>query len=189
MVHLGIRSANYFAITFILIVASHYASIAQVNFGIIASCLCITTPLNCILMYIFFGERLTARHIQGTIVIVVGVAFITLARGQATPNYNELDMRDSETSEGIQVDNLKKREFYKLASIALALFAGCLNALRTLHAKYVCKNGRYSPMDFSIDGGLCCGVVLGAFALYYWSQANPAYTLHNIIVTLISSSL
>ncbi|TNV77840.1 hypothetical protein FGO68_gene10634 [Halteria grandinella] len=175
--HLGIRSCNFFALSFLMIIASHYATLAHVNFGIIASCLCISTPLNCILMYFLFKEKLTPRHIIGTLIILVGVIFVSLSKGQV---HSQI-LPDSTTQ--------NDRDAFKLISVSLALLTGCLSSTRTLQAKFVSKRYEYSPMDFSIDGGLFCGIVLGVMAMGYWVSGNQGYTWHNFWVTFVSSTL
>lgn len=80
--HLALRAINFFALSWFTIIASHYAIYAKINFGIIASCICISTPLNCLNSYIFFGEKLTKKTIIGTAIILTGVVWVSIAKGR-----------------------------------------------------------------------------------------------------------
>jgi drug/metabolite transporter (DMT)-like permease len=81
LVHLVIRSVNFFMLAFLIIWASYYAIKADINFGIVSSAICIGTPLNCIFSYIFWKEKMNPRMIIGTVLILGGVIMVALAKG------------------------------------------------------------------------------------------------------------
>ena len=80
-VHLVLRALNFFLLSLLIIYASAYAQLAHINFGIIVCCLSISSPFNCICGFLFWGEKLTAKTIIGTAVIVIGVAWVALSKG------------------------------------------------------------------------------------------------------------
>ena len=82
--HLVLRSINFFGLSWLLIISSAYAVKAEINFGIIASCMSIQTPLNCILGIFFWKEKLTWKMIFGIVVCMSGVIWVSMARGQST---------------------------------------------------------------------------------------------------------
>jgi hypothetical protein len=47
----------------------------------------------------------------------------------------------------------------------------------------------YNPMDFSIDGGLFCGIFLTFLSAYYWVVGSPSYTWYNFWVSFAASIL
>ena len=121
ILHLILRSLNFFMLSWLTIISAHYATRAQINFGIIASCGCISTPLNCLFSFIFWGERLTYKNIIGTIVVVCGVIWVSLSKGKL-----------EEAFRNQQTYSEEERYTYKILSICCALFVGLLNSLRTL---------------------------------------------------------
>lgn len=173
--HLSLRSLNFFALSLFIIIASHFATLAGVNFGIIASCLCISTPFNCFFSYTYFGEKISTKDIAGTLIILIGVVWLSLAKGEVLVSEESLLLTE------------EARSLYKIASICIAVFVGFINSLRTFQAKYVLKKYAYSPLDFSIDGGLFTGIVLAFFAALFWLTGNPAYTWYNFLVSFAAS--
>jgi|LauGreDrversion4_2_1035121.scaffolds.fasta_scaffold485971_2 drug/metabolite transporter (DMT)-like permease len=81
LVHLVLRSVNFFLLAFFVIWASYFAIKAEINFGIVSSAMCIGAPLNCVLSYIFWKEKMNLKMILGTILIILGVIFVALAKG------------------------------------------------------------------------------------------------------------
>lgn len=81
LAHLVVRSINFFLLAFLIIWASYYAIKAEINFGIVSSAICIGTPLNCVLSYFFWKEKMNPKMIIGTILIIGGVVFVALAKG------------------------------------------------------------------------------------------------------------
>jgi drug/metabolite transporter (DMT)-like permease len=79
--HLIVRSINFFLLAFLIIWASYFAIKAEINFGIVSSAICIGSPLNCILSYIFWKEKMNPKMIVGTTLIIGGVVFVALAKG------------------------------------------------------------------------------------------------------------
>lgn len=170
-----IRSLNFFMLSFLVIIASDFAQRAGVNFGIVASCMCMSTPLNCLLSYLCWGEKLTLVTLIGTSMVIIGVIWVSLTRG------------NDETNSYSESYSEEERNLYRIMSISCALFTGVLNALRTFQAKYVQKKSAYGPIDFSIDGGLCTGLVLMVCAFWFWLKEDESYTLYNVGISFTAS--
>ena len=176
---MAIRSLNFFLLSLGVIFASQWAMLAGVNFGIIASCICISTPINCTLSFLFYGERLTKKALLGTGVVLSGVIWVSLSKS---------DGPDIALKESLALTD-SDRDFYRICSILTALFVGCINALRTFQAKYVLKKSGYGPLDFSIDAGLFIGFTLMLLATYFSVLGHPGYTWYNILVSFAASLL
>lgn len=117
LIHLIIRAVNFFMLSLLIIYASYYSRLAGINFGIIVCCLSISSPLNCICGFIFWHEKLTAKMIIGTMVIVSGVAWVALSKGADSQSLS-LDISDDDRSK------------YRFISLSLALFCGLLGTTR-----------------------------------------------------------
>ena len=122
LVHLFFRALNFFVLSLLIIYASAYAQLAQINFGIIVCCLSISSPINCLCGFLFWGERLTAKTMIGTAAIVTGVAWVALAKNPG------------ETAAPDGKDDIST---YRLLSISLALLCGLLGSVRVQQAKLV----------------------------------------------------
>jgi drug/metabolite transporter (DMT)-like permease len=118
VLHLVVRSINFFLMAFVIIWASYFAIKAEINFGIVSSAICIGTPLNCILSYIFWKEKMNPKMIIGTTLIVGGVVFLALAKGSPQSSSSLLTQEE--------------KDWYRVFSIALALCSGCLGSARIL---------------------------------------------------------
>jgi len=176
--HLLFRAVNFFLLTWLVIISSHYALMANINFGIISTCMSISAVLNCIGGVLFWHEKLKPKMIVGTVVILLGVSWISLQKG----THKASGPLDEETQ--------AQHTYYKVMSIGLALFSGLLSALRVQQAKYVAKYYNYSPLDFSVDAGLVIGIVTFLSAAFYWVQGPPAsYNWHNFLICIGTSSL
>ncbi len=116
---LALRAFLFFALSFLTIQASHYALIARINYGIIASCTLISSPINCILCYLAFGEKLTPKIIVGTVIVLTGVVWVALSKGQ------EIEYTGVE-----EVAREEEKDLYRIFSIALAVSCGFINASR-----------------------------------------------------------
>lgn len=57
---------------------------------------------------------------------------------------------------------------YKIYSVLLAFFAGALGSIRILQAKYVNLRKKYSPIEFSSDAGIFCGVIIFLISVFYY---------------------
>ena len=79
--HLLFRALNFFLLTWLVIISSHYALMANINFGIISTCMCISAVLNCIGGILFWHEKLKPKMIVGTVIILLGVSWISLQKG------------------------------------------------------------------------------------------------------------
>lgn len=155
-------------------ISAAYSAKAQINFGIISTCVCVQTPLNCIAGLLFFNEKLTFKVIVGTTMVLAGVIWIAMARG---------------ADAGMQVDVLSEQEknTYKWLAIFASLLSGVITAIRTLQAKYVSHKYNYSPFDFSVDSGLIIGVGCLLCASVFYLQGTPTYTLYNSLMSIASS--
>jgi drug/metabolite transporter (DMT)-like permease len=72
--------------------------------------------------YIFFGEKLNYKMMIGIIVTIIGIMWISLAKGAQSPDNLK------ETSSMTKDD----ASYYKTLSIILALGVGCMNASFTV---------------------------------------------------------
>ena len=139
--------------------------------------MCISIPLNCLLSYFFFQEKLTKQIIIGCVIIVSGVIWVSLAKGKVIET-SEIDLTEYDQT------------ISRLLSISAALFAGFLSSMRVFQAKYISRKSGYSPLDFSLDAGLFSGLCLLLLATYFFFVDNdPTYTLYNLTIATLSSSL
>ena len=118
MGHLIFRSVNFFMLSVLMIYASYFSMKAEINFGIVSSCLSVSAPLNCILGYIFWKERLTKTIIIGTTIIVAGVIWVANAKGKVL------------TSEDTKLLSEEDRTLYKIYAIGCAVFSAFLGSMR-----------------------------------------------------------
>lgn len=79
--HLVVRSMNHFGVTWLIIISSSYAIKAEINFGIVVTCMSIQTPLNCIVGIIYWKEKLNWKMALGTVILLVGVTWVSFAKG------------------------------------------------------------------------------------------------------------
>jgi hypothetical protein len=108
-----------------MIYASYFAMKAEINFGIVSSCLSIGAPVNCVLGYLFWKEKLSKIIILGTAIIVCGVVWVALSKGKVL------------SSEDAKYMSEEDRMYYKISSIACAVFSAFLGSIRIQQAKYV----------------------------------------------------
>ena len=138
----------------------------------------VSTMLNCLGGAIFWHEKLKPKMIVGTIIILLGVAWVSLVRGSHKATVFESPEEEAD------------QNYYKLYSISLALFCGFLSAVRIQQAKYVAKFFKYSPLDFSIDAGLVIGIVIFFSAFGYYLDGPPAsYNWRNFVICIFTSTL
>ena len=76
-----VRAIILFCASFFIILASHYAIQGQINFGIVTCCQSVNAPLNCLLSYFFWKEKMTGTMILGAALIISGVACLAIAKG------------------------------------------------------------------------------------------------------------
>jgi drug/metabolite transporter (DMT)-like permease len=81
LLNLFIGSFIFYILSWLTIIAARYAIIAEVNFGVIASCISLSTPMNAALGYVFYKEKLTKRMMVGTTIVVIGVVWVAFAKG------------------------------------------------------------------------------------------------------------
>jgi drug/metabolite transporter (DMT)-like permease len=171
--HLIIGSTIFYLTSLLTIIAANYAILAQVNFGVIASCISLSTPMNCLLSYIFYQEKLTQKMMIGTSVLFLGIVWVALAK--ANPIVSE-----------VVVDE-EMRGWYRTISIGAAIMIGVLNSVRTVHAKYANVTHKYSPRDFNTDQGLLTGMFCLIASIIYFYKGTPSYTWYNLMVNFAAS--
>lgn len=174
--HLIFRAVNFFMLSVLMIYASYFAMKAEINFGVVSSCLSIGAPLNCVFGYIFWRERLSKIILLGTAIILCGVVWVAMAKGKVL------------TSEDAKIMSEEDRMYYKICSISCAIFSAFLGSMRIQQAKYVNIKLKYSPMDFSIDAGVVLGFVILVISLVYYIQGHPSYTWYNFGVSFVAST-
>lgn len=127
--HLLLGSLLFYLLSFLTIYAASYAILAGVNFGVIASCISLSTPFNCLFSYVLYGEQLTKKMIVGTAVLFAGILIVSMSKGGSRGASNEVNER------------------YRIIAIGIALVIGFLNAVRTAHGKHVFKRFKYAPVE------------------------------------------
>lgn len=113
----------------------HFALLAHLNLGIVASCAMVSVVVNTTAGFIFFKERLSLKTMSGIIVTLIGIIWISLAKGDSSSSKNH---DSSETEEDFI--------YFKLLSIMFALFVGTSNAMQTIIAKFMMKR----PVKFDV---------------------------------------
>ncbi|CDW85437.1 UNKNOWN [Stylonychia lemnae] len=176
--HMIIRSVMFFALTLLAILAAGYALKAQINFGIITSCICISIALNAIFSYIFYQELLTKVQILGISVIIVSIVGISIAKGSKNQEQQQENGYDDD-----------EKLYFKIAAISLALIQGICNCFRAIQAKYLFRKTAYQPVDLSVDSGLFLGISLMICSIYYWIEGCDSYTWYNFFINIIGSHL
>jgi drug/metabolite transporter (DMT)-like permease len=102
----------------LMIYASYFAMKAEINFGIVSSCLSVGAPVNCVLGYLFWKEKLSKIIILGTAIILCGVVWVALAKGKVL------------SSEDTKYMSEEDRMYFKICSIACAVFSAFLGSIR-----------------------------------------------------------
>ena len=164
LMHLTIRSVLFFALSYLIILASYYAHLAQINFGVISSMLTLSTPLNALISYLVFKERMTIKMIVGTTIIIGGIVWISLAKGHAS----DYSMDPSLALPSPDNDY----HLHRFLAITLTISCGFINSLRVFHSKFTYSRTMYDPMDLSIDAGLFCAVALFGVYVGCWVVRN-----------------
>jgi len=59
----------------------YYASLANINFGIISCCFICSIIINVTFGLIFFGEKMNVRMVLGIVITIAGIMWISLAKG------------------------------------------------------------------------------------------------------------
>jgi uncharacterized membrane protein len=168
-----IGSIIFYLLSLLTIIAANYAILAQVNFGVIASCISLSTPMNCLLSYVCFKEKLTLKMMMGTSVVFLGIVWVAFVK--AKPIVSD-----------VLVDE-EMRGWYRSISIGVAIIIGVLNSVRTCHAKYANLRHKYSPRDFNTDQGLLCGMFCLIASIIYYYRGTPSYTWYNLMVNFSAS--
>ena len=94
----------------------YYAGLANLNFGIVSCCYIFSIVINVTCCFLFFEEKINWKESAGIIVIVTGIIWISLSKGQIH------DKSD------ISIESDDAIEWYKFKSIFLALCVGFFNA-------------------------------------------------------------
>ena len=81
-----ISSLLFYSLSLLTIYAASFAIKAGINFGVISSCISLSTPFNCLFSYLFHGERLTYKMIIGTSVLFAGIVVVSLSKGGSDKN-------------------------------------------------------------------------------------------------------
>lgn len=95
----------------------YYAGLANLNFGIVSCCFIFSIIINVTCGLLFFDEKINWKESGGIVVIVVGIIWISLSKGQR----HELSLENS-----IEADDVI--QWYKFKSIFLALCVGFFNS-------------------------------------------------------------
>ena len=95
----------------------YYAGLANLNFGIVSCCFIFSIIINVACGLLFFDEKINWKESAGIVVIVVGIIWISLSKGQRP----ELSMENY-----VEVDEVI--QWYKFKSIFLALCVGFFNS-------------------------------------------------------------
>ena len=59
----------------------YYATLANINFGIISCCFICSIVINVTFGLIFFGEKMTLKMVCGIIITISGIMWISIAKG------------------------------------------------------------------------------------------------------------
>jgi uncharacterized membrane protein len=59
----------------------YYATLANINFGIISCCFIFSIIINVTFGLIFFGEKMTIKMVLGIVITIAGIMWISLAKG------------------------------------------------------------------------------------------------------------
>ena len=96
----------------------YYAGLAHLNFGIVSCCFIFSIIINVTCGLLFFDEKINWKESAGIVVIVTGIVWISLSKGQRNQLASESNTYESD--EAIQ--------WYKFKSIFLALCVGFFNS-------------------------------------------------------------
>jgi drug/metabolite transporter (DMT)-like permease len=86
-----IRTANMTVYIWLTIMIGDYASKANINQGIIYSCVSSVIIFNLIMCYFLFDEKITIKTCLGILILVFGVVWISIAKNKVsvTTDINE----------------------------------------------------------------------------------------------------
>ena len=88
----------------LMIYASYFAMKAEINFGVVSSCLSVGAPLNCVLGYLLWKEKLSKIIIVGTAVILCGVVWVALAKGKDLSSENAKYMSEDDVQDMMEMN-------------------------------------------------------------------------------------
>jgi drug/metabolite transporter (DMT)-like permease len=66
----------------------YYATLANINFGIISCCFICSIIINVTFGLIFFGEKMNLKMVGGIVITIAGIVWISLAKGSAAIKIN-----------------------------------------------------------------------------------------------------
>jgi multidrug transporter EmrE-like cation transporter len=81
LVHIVGRASNFLIVAWSMVMSIYYSKLADINFGIVSCCFCISIVFNSVCCYIFFREFLTRSKLIGMIVTLTGIIWISIAKG------------------------------------------------------------------------------------------------------------
>lgn len=61
----------------------YYATLANINFGIVSCCFIVSVLVNSVFNFIFFGEKIILKTLLGMVITISGIMWISLSKGQA----------------------------------------------------------------------------------------------------------
>ena len=59
----------------------YYATLANINFGIISCCYICSIVINVTFGLVFFGEKMTLKMVCGIVITITGIMWISIAKG------------------------------------------------------------------------------------------------------------
>jgi drug/metabolite transporter (DMT)-like permease len=156
----------------------YYAGLANLNFGIVSCFFIFSIIINVACGLLFFDEKINWKESAGIVVIVVGIIWISLSKGQRP----ELSMENY-----VEVDEVI--QWYKFKSIFLALCVGFFNSTQTVHGKFMMKQKDYGIMNITADTVLIFIIMTSTFTVLNYFGDSTAYTARNYSLIFVSSCL
>eukprot|EP00347_Sterkiella_histriomuscorum_P010586 403375710 len=184
--HTIFRSVNYFIITWLMVLIVDFSMKANVNIGIMISIQSLSVVFIAIFSAYFFREKLRISIYAGIAMILFGAIGITLTKHfQAKENQESINGQTGQS----KVDNQDFGDVkYMYYAIGIAVLSALLNSSRVLQAKYLNKMNSYTPVQFSIDSALTCGMIQLVISIYYLTQNHPGYTLYNMAISFLAGA-
>ena len=159
------------------IMSIYYANLANINFGIISCCFIFSIVVNITAGYAIFQEKISAKQVAGIVVILTGIIWISLAKGEA----------------GVKKDNRvsdDEANWYKTLSVMLAISVGAMNASTTVQAKWMRKKRpSIDVMNLMADTFLLFAVIFSLITLFMIFKGDSSLTMRNFLIVLASSLL
>eukprot|EP00347_Sterkiella_histriomuscorum_P011194 403373388 len=180
LVHMFFRSINFFLLIWLTVLITQYAKLAGMNLGIVFSILTLSIVLQTIIFALFFDEKLTLKITSGMLIIIVGIVLISIDK---KPQGNLDNNQEKEANAS------RDQLVYQFYAIILAIVTSCLNASRGIQAKYLFRKTGYTPVQFSIDASITCGLIQLIACSYFYLTGHPSYTMKNFWIMYINSAM